>query len=117
MQMNVASPEDVTTWREQAHAVHLDDKVKRYIVAVVNATRAAHPHVHYGASPRASLALAFTARARALIDGRDFVLPDDVRTLAPLVLTHRIAFTHRLAVEKASPQTFVANAVASVPAP
>ena len=117
MRTNVASPGDLNVWREQAHAVHLDDKVKNYIVAIVAATRAAHPYVHYGASPRASLALAFTARARALIDGRDFVLPDDVRTLAPLVLTHRIAFTHRLAMEKSSPQTFVANAVAGVPAP
>ena len=113
----IATLADVLEWRARAHGVHLDAKVKRYIVDLVAATRVAHEYVEYGASPRASLALAFTSRARALIDGRDFVLPDDVRALAPGVLTHRIAYTHRLAIDRVRPFDFVAGVVERVPAP
>ncbi len=113
----VATLDDLHAWRAAAHNVHIDEKVKRYIIDLVGATRSANGYVEYGASPRASLALAFTARARALIQDRDFVLPDDVRTLAPDVLTHRIAFTHRLAVEKVRADTLVSDMIARVPAP
>lgn len=113
----IASLQDVLEWRKAAHAVHLDDKIKRYIVDLVAATREPHGYVQFGASPRASLALAFTARARAFVSGRDVVLPDDVRELAGAVLTHRIAYTHRIVVDRVAPETFVASAVERVPAP
>jgi len=113
----VARLTDVLDWRAQAHSVHLDEKVKRYIVDLVAATRDGHDYVEFGASPRASLALAFTSRAKALVEGRDFVLPDDVRALAPSVLTHRIAYTHRLTIDRVRPFDFVAGVVERVPAP
>lgn len=113
----IATLADVSAWRVQAHRVHLDAKVKRYIVDLVSATRVAHEYVEYGASPRASLALAFTSRARAFIEGRDFVLPDDVRALAPAVLAHRIAFTHRALVDRVTPAQFAAAIVERIPAP
>ncbi|MFN2448940.1 MAG: AAA family ATPase [Candidatus Baltobacteraceae bacterium] len=113
----IATLADVRAWRVQAHAVHLDSSVKRYIVDLTAATRAANGYVEYGASPRASLALAFTARALAFIEGRDFVLPDDVRVLAPAVLAHRIAYTHRLLVDRVQPLEFVQALVQAVPAP
>jgi MoxR-like ATPase len=113
----VASLEDVRTWREQARAVHIDPKIKRYIVDITGMTRLPHPYVQSGASPRATLAMAFTARARAFMGGRDFVLPDDVRAVAPAVLGHRIAFTHRLAMEHADAREVVSAMISSVNAP
>lgn len=68
--------------------VHVDDTVRDYIVRLVNATRG-HPDLLLGASPRGSLALYKTGQAWAALHGRDFVLPDDIKLLAPLVLAHR----------------------------
>jgi len=72
----------------QVWDVHVDDTVRDYIVRLVNATRG-HPDLLLGASPRGSLALYKTSQAWALIHGRDYVLPDDVKKLAPLCLAHR----------------------------
>ncbi len=69
--------------------VHLDPSLERYILGLVRATRA-HPDLVVGASPRGSLALYKTAQALAALRGRDYVLPDDVKELAPLVLPHRL---------------------------
>ena len=107
----------VEAWRQAARAVHVDAKIKRYIVDIVALTREKHPYVEYGASPRATLALAYTARAKALLSDRDFVLPDDVRAIAPLVLRHRVAFTYKLAVDRADPEEVVGALIASVKAP
>jgi MoxR-like ATPase len=69
--------------------IHIDDTVRTYIVDLVHATRD-HDEIALGASPRATLALSRTSRALAAVRGRDFVVPDDVKELAPLVLPHRV---------------------------
>ena len=69
--------------------VHVDPSLEHYIVALVRATRA-HPDLALGASPRGSLALYKTAQALAALRGRDYVIPDDVKTLVPLTLAHRL---------------------------
>ena len=69
--------------------IYVDDLIKQYIAELVKATRD-HPAILLGASPRASLALYRTAQAKALISGRDYVLPDDVKALAEPALAHRI---------------------------
>jgi MoxR-like ATPase len=69
--------------------VHVDESLVRYILAVVGATRA-HPDVALGASPRGSLALYKTAQAFAALRGRDYVIPDDIKTMAHLALSHRL---------------------------
>jgi MoxR-like ATPase len=114
---SVATLADVLAWRQQAHAVHLEEKIKHYIVDLVMETRKPTPYVEYGASPRATLALAFVSRAKALLAGRDFVLPDDVRLIAPLVLRHRIGFTHRVAVERIDPEDVLLGTIGAVRAP
>jgi MoxR-like ATPase len=114
---SVATLADVLSWRKQAREVHLDEKIKGYIVDLVMETRKPTPYVDHGASPRASLALAFVARAKALLAGRDFVMPDDVRLIAPLVLRHRIGFTHRIAVEKVDPEHVLYAMIGAVKAP
>ena len=73
---------------ELVWGVHVDDTVRAYIVGLVQATRS-HPDLALGASPRGSLALYRAAQARAAMDGRAFVLPDDVQALVPLALPHR----------------------------
>ena len=69
--------------------VHVDPSLEHYIVALVRATRA-HPDLALGASPRGSLALHKTAQALATLRGRDYVIPDDIKTLVPLTLAHRL---------------------------
>ncbi len=113
----VATLADVVAWRHAARAVHLEPKIARYIVALVDATRAPHQYVERGASPRATLALAGLARARAFVDGRDYVAPDDVKALAPAVFRHRLAFGYRTVTDNVDPETIVGGIVAGVGAP
>lgn len=113
----VATLDDVRSWRAQAHAVHLDDKLKRYIVELVAKTREPSEFIDYGASPRATLALAFLARGRALLSGRDFALPDDVRAIASHALRHRIGFNYRLAAEGIPADRIIDGLIAAVAAP
>jgi MoxR-like ATPase len=128
----VATLDDVRAWRARAHAVHIEEKLKRYIVDLVTLTRAADrvmvaapggspvrasALIDYGASPRATLALAFLARGRALLDGRDFALPDDARAMAPLALCHRIGFNYRLAADGIAAADVIAAMISAVPAP
>ncbi len=113
----VATLDDVRRWRVAAHAVHIDEKLKRYIVDLVAKTREPSEFIDYGASPRATLALAFLARGRALLAERDFALPDDVRAVAPHTLRHRIGFNYRLAAEGISADRIIDGLIAAVPAP
>jgi MoxR-like ATPase len=85
----VISAEEVVRHQRAVRAVHVDSTVLDYVAALVEATRA-HPDVALGASPRSMLALTSAAQARAVADGRAFVLPDDVKTLAGAVLAHRL---------------------------
>jgi MoxR-like ATPase len=113
---DIATLADVERWQVGVRAVHLNDRVRDYAVDLVRATRGAR-YVASGASPRAALALAILARARAYLDGRSFAVPDDVRELAPGVLRHRVAFDYRLAIDGGDGDTVLAEIVASVPAP
>jgi MoxR-like ATPase len=113
----VATLDDVVAWRHAARAVHVEPRIKAYVVALVNATRAPNPYVERGASPRATLALAALARARAFVDGRDFVVPDDVKALAPAVLRHRVAFAYRTVTDRVDPETVVAGLIDAVATP
>lgn len=93
----VIDPETVLALRRRVDSVYLDDKVREYILDVVRATRNpadynldTGPLVQLGASPRATIGLAMAAKAKALLDGREYVVPHDVKSLAPDVLRHRI---------------------------
>lgn len=80
---------DIASLRRQAAAVHASDAVVQYILAIVTATRN-HADIAYGVSPRGSLQLVKAAQARAVLRGRDFVVPDDVKALVGPVFAHRI---------------------------
>ena len=85
----VATPDQVVELQTAAKSVYVDQLVREYIVSLVEATRA-HQDVALGASPRASLGLFRAGRALALVQDRDFVLPDDIKALAPAVMVHRL---------------------------
>ena len=85
----VLEPDDVLRAQAAVRDVHLDDAVLEYVVSLVQATRAA-PELALGASPRATVALTRCAQARAATQGRDYVLPDDVKALASAALAHRL---------------------------
>src|SRR5215208_2134257 len=109
----VVDRSDVLSAIDAAHRVHASRALRDYIVALLRHTRAAG-RVELGASPRAGLLLLRAAKARALIQGRDHALPDDVQALADAVLTHRIMLVPEAAgVERSA---IVADAVAAVPA-
>jgi MoxR-like ATPase len=116
LRTGVATLDDVAAWQLGARGGFLDDRVRDYIVDLVRATRGAR-YVDHGASPRAALALAALARARAYLDERRFVTPDDVRDLAAAVLRHRLAFDYRLVADDVSAESVLSGVIASVAAP
>ena len=94
--------------------VHVDDTVREYIIRLVNATRG-HPDLLVGASPRGSLALYKASQAWAALHGRDFVLPDDVKRLAPLTLAHRCLIQPESALRGRTSAALIADLLAQVP--
>ena len=85
----VTNAREVTDAQNACTAVFCDASLKEYCVRLVQRTRE-HPDVALGASPRGALGLLHAGQARAAMSGREFVLPDDIKTLAPPVLTHRV---------------------------
>jgi MoxR-like ATPase len=85
----VVDGETLLTLSDEVSDVHVDESLERYILAIVGATRS-HHDVALGASPRGSLALYKTSQALAALRSRDYVIPDDIKTLAPLTLAHRL---------------------------
>jgi MoxR-like ATPase len=110
---SVLGTDDVIHMQKLAEAVHVEEDVLDYVLALATFTRR-HRRVHLGASPRAALALLLAAKARALLKGRDFVLPDDVKYLAPYVLAHRVLMAPEAELEGVGPQTIIAEAVAQI---
>ena len=110
---SVVRPEDVLRMQALAQEVYVAEELFDYVLALTQFTRS-HARVYLGASPRAALALLHACKAMALIRGRDFVLPDDVRQLASLVLSHRILMTPDAELEGASGSAVVTEGLAKV---
>lgn len=113
---SVTSPDEVIQLQEERKQVKVVDPVRNYIVSVARATRA-NSEVELGASPRATLALYQAAQAWAAIDNRDYVLPDDVKYLAPHVLTHRLMISPQAQLRGRRMEELVGDIVAGVPVP
>ena len=112
----VITPEEVVEMQEAVGRIYVDPLIKQYIVSLVNATRE-HESVYLGASPRGSLALMRAAQAHALLDGRDFVQPDDVKLLAYPTLGHRVIVSPSARVRDIDSAQVVTEAVERVPVP
>ncbi len=112
----VLSTEELLALQDAVRAVHVHKSVQEYIVSIVTATRE-HHQVEVGASPRGSLALLHAAQAYAATLGRDFVLPDDVKTLAPNVLAHRIVLTPETRARGIGDTAVIADLLNRIPVP
>jgi MoxR-like ATPase len=110
----VADTADVVKLIETVRAVHVSDEVKQYVINLVSATRE-HPDLRLGASPRASLHLLRAARAHAVLGGRGFVLPDDIKNLAVSVLAHRLIPTAEARIGRRDAQQIVSDLLERVP--
>jgi MoxR-like ATPase len=108
--------EDLLTVRRRASGIRMSDELKRYVVDVVRETRAA-TGVQLGASPRASLALMKAAQALALIEGREFVVPDDIREMAVPVIAHRMVAEPQARFAGVTTAGIVEEILTKVPSP
>ncbi len=102
----VLGPTELFALRDAIDEIYVDDKIKRYIVDIVHATRKPAdygldlaPYIQYGASPRATIFLARASKAQAFLDGRGYVTPQDVKSIGPDVLRHRISVTYEAEAE------------------
>jgi MoxR-like ATPase len=112
----VARAEDMRELIAAVRKVHVADALKQYVIRLVTATRST-PELRLGASPRATLHLLRASRARAALDGRDFVIPDDVQALALPVLAHRLLPSAEALVARQLPEQVLAAIVGQVPLP
>ena len=113
----VAGPEDLLEAREALYEVRIEEPVLNYMLDIVEATHK-HPAVLYGASPRAAIMLARLSRALAAVDGRDYVIPDDVKEAAPAVLRHRLVLRPEAEAEGSrAKDRVVAEILKGVPTP
>ena len=112
----VLGPERLRALISTASMVRVDDAVKHYIVELTATTRSL-PEVALGVSPRGSVALLRAARAAALADGRNYVLPEDVKALAVAVLAHRIVLTPKAAMQGRTADDVLAEVAGAVPVP
>jgi MoxR-like ATPase len=112
----VAGAEDIRDLIAAVRRVHVADALKQYVISLVTATRST-PELRLGASPRATLHLLRASRARAALDGRDFVIPDDVQALALPVLAHRMLPSAEALLARQLPEQVLAAIVGKVPLP
>jgi MoxR-like ATPase len=112
----VTSAEDLLKLQEQIKSVYLDELIEDYIVALVSATRR-HEDVYLGASTRGALALYRAAQAKAALDGRDYVIPDDVKALAEAVLAHRLIISPAARIRSLTATTVMGDILSTVPVP
>lgn len=112
----VADIGQIIRMQQAARNVHMDEAIVDYVVSVTRHTRE-HPSVFLGASPRATLALVHAAQAYAFLQERDFVIPDDVKHLAPYVLGHRLILSSEARVEGVTPQAVLASIFQQVRVP
>ncbi len=110
------TPAHINSLQKICSQVTLDDEVLSYLVQLVRATRQ-WPGLERGAGPRAGLGIAAAAKAYALINERDYVIPNDVKTVAPSVLRHRISLTADAEIEGLSPDTLIKDIVEQTAAP
>lgn len=107
----VTSPKEILWLQQLVKEVYLDDKVKEYILDIIEITRTKNfeygEYLEWGASPRATISLFIASKARALVNGRDFVIPKDVRETIHDVLRHRILLSYKAEIQKITPDKII----------
>ena len=121
----VVSPEDIVRARSVVRDVYMDEKIERYIVDIVYATRTPEEYglkglkdlISFGGSPRASISLSMAAKAYAFIKRRGYVIPEDVRAVCPEVLRHSIGLTYEAEAENVTPEEIIDQVINAVIVP
>ena len=121
----ILKPEDIVRAREVVRDVYMDEKIERYIVDIVYATRIPEEYglgklkdlISYGASPRASISLAMASKAYAFIKRRGYVIPEDVRAVCHQVLRHRIGLTYEAEAENITTESIITDIINTVEVP
>lgn len=121
----VVKPEDIIRAREVVRDVYMDEKIEKYIVDIVYATRTPEDYnlanikdlISYGASPRASISLSLAAKAYAFIKRRGYVIPEDVRAVSAEVLRHRIGLTYEAEAENVTTENIISEVLNAVMVP
>src|SRR5881392_3380306 len=121
---SVVEPKQIIAARDVVNNIYIDDRVKDYIVDVVWATREPGAYnlrleglIRYGASPRATIYLALGARAHAFLNGRGYVTPQDIKSIGPDVLRHRIIVSYEAEAEAVTSETIIERIFAGLPVP
>ena len=112
----VLNPAEVLSLQNESRNVHIDENLIDYMIEIVNQTRK-HPEIELGISPRGTVALCRSVQARALLEGRSFVIPDDVKRLAPLVFGHRLIVVRTGTKARSDAQTILKEILAQIPVP
>ncbi len=120
----VISPSRILEIQKFAHSIYMDEKIFRYIIDIVQATRNPDQYgldagdlIEYGASPRASIYLALAGKARAMLEGRGYVTPHDIKSIAKDVLRHRIILTYEAIAEDVTTDKIITSILDKVPVP
>ncbi len=112
----VITEKQIAEFKNIIHDVTVEDKIMKYISDIVVNTRN-HPHLYLGASPRASIAILITAKANAAVNGRDFVIPEDIKTVLYPVLRHRLIVTPEREMEGVTTEKIIDMIVKSIEVP
>jgi MoxR-like ATPase len=112
----VLTPQEVIEMINERKDIRVEDSIRSYVLDITRATRA-RAEIELGASPRASLGLYQTSQAWAAIQGRDYVIPDDVKKVAPFVLTHRLIISPQAQLRGRDPSELIKDIVSEVPVP
>jgi len=120
----ILAPDDIRRLRALADEIYMDEKIEEYIVNLVEASRNPEgfsmnigQYIRYGASPRASIFLAMASKANALVEGRGYVTPQDVKTIAMNILRHRIILTYEAEAEEKTSEDIVKEILQNVDVP
>ena len=120
----VATPADILTARELVDRIHVDRKIQEYVVDIVMATRKPSAYnlaldelIEFGASPRATINLTLAAKANAFLDGRSYVTPQDIKSMAMDVLRHRVTVTYEAEAEEKTSEMLIEQILNTVPVP
>jgi len=113
----VVTKDELKEIKKEIQKIHVDDELTRYMLQIVFASRDSHPHLTYGASPRASIDLFKASRAHAYIKGKEFVTPLDVAEVVYDVLRHRIILNYQALSQNITPDMIIKNILESIKAP
>ena len=113
---SVAEADDIIRIKNIAVSVHVSDAMMKYIVQIISATRS-HAQIVMGASPRGSISLYKMCQAFAVYEGRNYVIPDDVKYLAPYVLSHRLILSSAAKINNISPEEIISEIIKNILVP